>query len=47
MAIRVVVAEDSYLIRESVERVLERDPDIEVVAVCEDLDGSPASQAAS
>jgi DNA-binding NarL/FixJ family response regulator len=37
MAIRVVVAEDSYLIRESVQRLLDREADIELVAVCEDL----------
>lgn len=39
MPIRVALAEDSYLIRESVERVLEREDDIELVAVCRDLDG--------
>lgn len=39
MAIRVVLAEDSYLIRESVERLLGREEDIELVAVCEDLGG--------
>ena len=38
MAIRVVLAEDSYLIRDSVERLLEREDDVELVAVCEDLD---------
>ena len=38
MAIRVALAEDSYLIRESVGRVLEREEDIELVAVCEDFD---------
>lgn len=37
MAIRVVLAEDSYLIRESVERVLEREEDIELAGVCQDL----------
>lgn len=36
--IRVALAEDSYLIRESVERVLGRAEEIELVAVCEDLD---------
>jgi DNA-binding NarL/FixJ family response regulator len=36
MGIRVVLAEDSYLIRDSVERVLGRQEDIELVAVCED-----------
>lgn len=39
MAIRVVLAEDSYLIRESVERLLGREDDIELVAICEDLGG--------
>ncbi len=37
MPIRVALAEDSYLIRESVERLLGREEDIELVAVCEDL----------
>jgi DNA-binding NarL/FixJ family response regulator len=36
MAIRIALAEDSYLIRESVERLLEREEDIELVAVCEE-----------
>jgi DNA-binding NarL/FixJ family response regulator len=39
MPIRVVVAEDNYLVREAVTRLLETDPDIEIAAVCEDLDG--------
>ena len=39
MAIRVVLAEDSYLIRDSVARLLEREDDVELVAVCEDLGG--------
>jgi DNA-binding NarL/FixJ family response regulator len=37
MAIRVVVAEDNYLVREGLRRLLEPEPDIEVAAVCEDL----------
>jgi DNA-binding NarL/FixJ family response regulator len=37
MAIRVVVADDNLLVREGVEQVLEGAPDIEVVAVCDDL----------
>lgn len=37
MGIRVVLAEDSYLVREGVMRLLELAPDVEVVAVCEDL----------
>jgi DNA-binding NarL/FixJ family response regulator len=38
VAIRVVLAEDSYIVREGLERVLEAVPDVEVVAVCGDLD---------
>jgi len=36
--IRVVLAEDAYLVREGVRRLLETQPDLEVVAVCGDLD---------
>jgi DNA-binding NarL/FixJ family response regulator len=36
--IRVVLAEDHYLVREGVRRLLETRPDVEVVAVCGDLD---------
>jgi len=43
VAIRVVLAEDSYLAREGIEQVLERAPSIEVVATCEDLDGLMAA----
>ena len=35
--IRVVLAEDNYLVREGVLRLLEQEEDIEVVAACEDL----------
>ncbi len=38
MAIRVVLAEDSYLAREGIEQVLQAEPDIEVVYTCGDLD---------
>ena len=38
MAIKVVLAEDSYLVREGVRRMLENEPDIELLAVCEDYD---------
>src|SRR5918911_1924136 len=38
MAIRVVAAEDAYLIRESIERLFAGRDDIELAAVCEDLD---------
>ncbi|GAA0983487.1 response regulator transcription factor [Acrocarpospora macrocephala] len=37
MMLRVVIAEDSLLIREGVERVLSRDPELQVVAACADL----------
>src|SRR6266513_1844455 len=35
---RLVLAEDHYLLREGIRRLLEADPDLEVAAVCEDLD---------
>ena len=38
MAIRVVLAEDHYLVREGVSRLLESQDDIDLVATCEDLD---------
>jgi DNA-binding NarL/FixJ family response regulator len=38
VAIRVVLAEDHYLLREGVRRLLETEPELEVVGVCEDLD---------
>lgn len=37
MAIRLVLADDHYLVREGVRRLLEADPEIEVVAACGDL----------
>jgi DNA-binding NarL/FixJ family response regulator len=36
--IRVVLAEDNYLVREGVARLLEREPDLEIVAACADHD---------
>ncbi len=39
MAIRIVLAEDSYLVREGVTRMLERESDIEIAGVCSDLAG--------
>jgi DNA-binding NarL/FixJ family response regulator len=36
--IRIVLAEDHYLVREGVRRLLGTQPDVEVVAVCGDLD---------
>ncbi|HEX6789368.1 MAG TPA: response regulator transcription factor [Gaiellaceae bacterium] len=38
MGIRVVLAEDHFLVREGVRRLLESAPDVEVAAVCEDFD---------
>ena len=38
MAIRVVLAEDHYLVREGIRQLIEAQPGIEVAAVCEDLD---------
>jgi len=38
MPIRVVLAEDHYLLREGVRRLLESQRELEVVAVCDDLD---------
>jgi len=36
--VRVVVAEDNYLVREAVVRLLEASPEIEVAGACEDFD---------
>jgi DNA-binding NarL/FixJ family response regulator len=38
LAIRIVLAEDDYLVREGIRRLLETRPDLEVVATCDDLD---------
>ncbi len=38
MALRVVLADDHYLTREGVRTLLETDPEIEIAAVCGDLD---------
>ena len=38
VAIRIVLAEDSYIVREGLEQVLARAPGVEVVATCADLD---------
>jgi DNA-binding NarL/FixJ family response regulator len=38
MPIRLVLAEDNYLVREGVRRLLEARPEVEVVAACGDLD---------
>lgn len=39
MGIRIVIAEDSFLVREGVRQVLDRQDDLEVVAACDDLPG--------
>ena len=38
MPIRLVLADDHYLVREGVRRLLETEPELEVAAVCSDLD---------
>jgi DNA-binding NarL/FixJ family response regulator len=38
VAIRVVLADDHYLVREGIRRLLETEPELEVAAVCGDLD---------
>jgi DNA-binding NarL/FixJ family response regulator len=38
VAIRVVLAEDHYLVREGIRQLIEAEPEIDLVAVCEDLD---------
>jgi DNA-binding NarL/FixJ family response regulator len=45
MAIRIVLAEDHYLLREGMRRLLETEPELEVVAVCDDLDSLLAAAA--
>jgi DNA-binding NarL/FixJ family response regulator len=43
MAIRVVLAEDHFLVREGVRQLLENAPEVDVAAVCDDLDSLLAS----
>jgi DNA-binding NarL/FixJ family response regulator len=43
--IRLVVAEDNYLVREGLCRLLESHPDVEIVAACEDFDSLMAAAA--
>ena len=38
MAIRVVLADDHYLVREGIRRLIETEPELELAAVAEDLD---------
>jgi DNA-binding NarL/FixJ family response regulator len=46
MAIRVLVAEDNYLVREGITRLLGTQDDLEVVGACEDFDALLAAVAA-
>src|SRR3954447_2827755 len=47
MAIRVALADDHYLLREGLRRMLAAEPDLEVVAVCENLDSLLAAVTAA
>ena len=38
MPIRIVLAEDSYLVREGIKTLIDSHPDLELTAACEDLD---------
>jgi DNA-binding NarL/FixJ family response regulator len=46
MPIRLVLAEDHLIVREGVRRLLETQPDLEIAAVCDDLDSLLAAVAA-
>ena len=43
MAIRIVLADDHYLVREGLRRLLETEPEIEIAAACTDLESLLAS----
>jgi DNA-binding NarL/FixJ family response regulator len=43
VGIRIVLAEDNYLVREGVTRLLATEPELELVAVCEDFDSLVAA----
>ncbi len=43
MAIRLVLAEDNYLLREGVSKLIETQPELELAAACEDLDSLMAA----
>jgi DNA-binding NarL/FixJ family response regulator len=43
LAIRIVLAEDNYLVREGVRRLLESEPEVEIVATCVDRDSLVAA----
>lgn len=46
VTIRIVLAEDNYLVREGVARLIETQPDLELVQLCADYDSLMASVAA-
>jgi len=46
MSIRIVLAEDQYLVREGLRRLLEAQDNLEIAAVCDDLDSLLAAVAA-
>ncbi len=43
MAIRVLIAEDNYLVREGIRRLVEAQAEVELVGTCADLDGLMAA----
>ena len=45
MTVRVVLAEDNYLVREGLGKLIESEPDLELVAACADYDGLLAAVA--
>src|SRR5271165_5910573 len=45
MVIRLVLAEDNYLVREGLGKLIESEPDLELVAACADYDGLLAAVA--
>jgi len=45
VALRVVLAEDNYLVREGLGKLIESEPDLELVAACADYDGLLATVA--
>lgn len=46
MALRVILAEDNYIVREGVEKLINSEPDLDVVAACADYDALMAAVAA-
>ncbi len=42
MTLRIAVGEDSFLVREGIRRMLDTEPDVEVVGVAPDTRGSPS-----